>query len=272
MRNAYPLLVALLLSIAGCQKESKNAISQSLLTTDLQLVSFGWGTEPTVNFTYDPSSHQLTDYIGGYLILDNLGLDTVCGQLVYSQGHVAALIWGKVFFDTTNYHYGNNGLPDTVTKKALTGATYGPSGWVVQNVTILQTNRYNPNGQLSGAVVYTAASDSIDDHYGFSYDNNGNLNWSVDSNFAVHPTTITTYTYTDYDNKINFTRAINGFPATDLLNPHIGLLHTFSPNNVGTISKNGSALVKYTYRYNSAGLPTSIIYGQDTVTMKYQQY
>ena len=267
MRNAYPLLAALLLVIAGCKKESKTTDGLTANPTNLQLVSMAWSF-PALHFSYDPGTHLLTGYSGGYALLRG-GLDSPFVHLVYSQGQLSCLYSEEFADDTTSFHYNTEGWPDTITKKE--GLWVGPPSALVE-ATLVQTIRYNGSGQPADSYVYTTGPDTTIDHYTFSYDNNGDLTRAVDSNLTAHPVSVSITTYTGYDNKINFIRALNGFPATDLFDRKLGVWYTFSPNNVGTITKNDSVAVSYTYRYNSAGLPTTIIYGQDTVALTYQQY
>jgi hypothetical protein len=163
------------------------------------------------------------------------------------------------------------------------------------------TYEYNQLNQLVKMSVLNS-DNSLQKYYQYYYDGNGNMirreHRSPDLSFTDH------YTYDQnnnliseetvskpgpyqtkyktewitFDNKVNYTRAVNGLPYWDHMS-----VSTLSPNN--PISQRHyqsqkstdpygvpDPILSSTYTYNAAGLPTKIISGNWTVDLEYQKY
>lgn len=289
MNTKCTLLIIIALSVISCRKEiTPVAASPSQNPTSYELVSETWSGVATngesILFTYD-STHLLTDYKqiqwgqGGYSITDsgNFPLpgfsDTSYNHLEYSNGRVS-----KQYVIDKNggqgywtYEYNSKGWLVKIT-------TYDLNGQPEDGYTYLYS--YNENGQVTDMRQGDASAPSY--HDTFEYDSAGNLTKEVDSTLYINPAWVQISEYSNYDNKINFVRALNGYPTTYSTGNNFGVVSSFSPNNYGKVEYYGSiqpgdpfGLLSSSvnaYQYNDQGLPVQIVSGPWTVTLQYQKY
>lgn len=282
------LLISVFFLLMGCRKSMTSApagFSQN--PTSYELVSEVW-SGPVTNgqsylFTYDDSTHLLTSYKriqwgqGGYNITDsgNFPLpgfsDTSYFHLTYSDGRISRL-------------YSSDGGA-----QGYAAFEYNSKGWLVKSTNYFLNGQpqdyvylysYNDKGQVTG--MRETNTSTLNFHYTFAYDNNGNLVKEVDSTLYTHPPLIYMTEYSDYDNKVSSIRALNGYGTTYAGDYNLGSGSSIPSNNVGSASyytnTNGSpdfgppSTVLYNYQYNDEGLPVQIQSGPWTITLQYKKY
>jgi hypothetical protein len=276
------LVIGIFVLLTNCKKATTSlppVVSQN--PTSYVLIAEVW-SGPITNgesffFSYD-SSHLLTDYMriqwgGAYTIIGNdttIGSgfsDTTTYHLEYNNGRV----WRQYSKDGNSqsyseYAYNNRGQLVKATDYNFNGQ---PDGYGYQYI-------YNSLGQLTDMLE---GSYPYNFHYTFAYNVDGNLAIEVDSTLYTNGPLIYTSEYSNYDSRVNFVKAINGYPTTFATDNNFGTGASISPNNFGRLRYSTSQSAggvgqtnDYVYQYNDQGLPVQMQSGPWIVTYQYRKY
>jgi YD repeat-containing protein len=164
------------------------------------------------------------------------------------------------------YEYNSRGLP--VKMIFYTGNTYYYTNFF----------EYNSEDRL---IRVTDSSWQLNYIYEYSYDDQGNPSIEIASN--VSDSSKTRNEWTSYDDKINYTCAINGLPTGSLFTNDFHGYFSSMPHNVLTNNFTttvfpyssdapGTFQFQYQYQYNEQGLPTQIVSGPWIITNIYRKY
>jgi hypothetical protein len=267
MKKIY-LLITPLIIIAGCKKDHSSGSSTNPANYELvAYASYNNGTlVDSVGLTYTSNTHLLNSYT--VTVHGGASTNSSTYQLVYSSSDVLRInLVSESVVAYYNYHYNIHDQVDSI--YFYTTNTPDPvSSWGF---------KYNSAGQVSDE--FDLSSSRTTEHESFTYDAAGNLNEELDSSFTP-PLRVDTITYSNYDNKVNPIKAMPGYPNITTSLPEFGAQFFSSPNNYGTVATTieiapgqyGVSTTNLSYQYNTAGLPTAIIDGLDTVRLTYKQF
>ena len=124
---------------------------------------------------------------------------------------------------------------------------------------------HSSGGQLQARIAYV-------------FDNDNNLIGRTDSSIWPAQKQVARTVYTGHDDKVNFLKAINGFPGDEgvewypLTSPHNSTSQIYYPAvNTGQPFGAG-AQQTFSYEYNDEGLPTTIRTGSQVITLTYRKF
>jgi len=284
-----PLFLVVFLLPGGCRKtgDNNNAVitnpTSYILKKRTISIPNSWGV--TTEFFYN--SRNLVSQIKS--VRWNQG--SVYGQPV------------RIWYDTTNYSF-------EYTNGRVSRSTFGngPS-------TAYYIYEYNAAGLLFRRTTYQpyiaydpatggTKPDTMKRYNLYSYDNNRNLSEVIDSTNKTAFRHEFTYDgngnmvseiiyeveyqmklkseWSDFDNKVNFVKAINGLPPTYPWDNTFFAYSCSSPGNFGVQKEYSTTRIdqsfvntasnSYSYEYNEEALPTKMIGGNSVVTFEYQKF
>ena len=128
----------------------------------------------------------------------------------------------------------------------------------------------------------TDSAVTIDFRSVYAYDSNNDLVSSIEYILWSSPQQKVKYEWSNFDQKVNFIKAVNGLPVTAAYDNNVGSYSSSSPNNAQTEnyfsrvdinqsfgSPNSSS---FSYEYNEQGLPVKMKTGPWIVTFEYEKY
>ena len=267
------ILFLMLVFILSCRKETPKVDAKAKITnpTDYLLVS-QTSTGPTSNGLSYILSYNDENLLSDVENIQWWGGSVANGDTSYCHFEYSNGLCHKF---TTNengstgsavYEYNTKGLPVKVV--FYTTNTY------------YYTDRYEYDA-ADRLVRVTDSSWQKNFIYEYAYDDQGNPMTEVTTNLT--DSSKTWNEWTTYDDKINFTRAVNGLPAGslfigDLSGNYSSMSHSVLTSNFTTTvfpyssADPGKFQFKYQYQYNEQGLPTQILSGPWIITNTYRKY
>jgi hypothetical protein len=302
MRQTISFSVATLLFFYGCKKPNVQR-NLSPATSSL-LIEANWSGPSTngqdITFSYN-SNNQVSQirnaewysfsYNGGSY---QIGYDTSYITFAYTNGLVTKA-WGNQFasgYAYERYEYNDRQLlikKTSYDRVAIGGDSASPIFKSDVPVRIFDCNYDNHDNIIqiidsSPADVNSTYPTNTNYTFVFNYNDSNDLTSLTSNEYAgnVSPVRKYKYDYSNFDNKINYIKAINGLPPTDGWDNNFGGYSSSSPNNILTeayyIQTDPNqpfvALqmpIIYTYEYNDEGLPISMYYAGWKVTFTYKK-
>ena len=276
------LLISLSL-LSACSRTPPSSPDLSLNPTSYELLSIVWsGPPPTavgvapsfgqaVYFTYD-NNHLLTDYRrldwGGDSLPSPNPPDTnvYTYHLEYTNGQVSKVDYndGGIAFSQDEYYYNANGQVSSVREYHA-------------NI-IGMTTDYQYDNRGNRILESRSSGGQLQVRLAYVFDNDNNLTSRTDSSLWPSQKQVARTVYAAHDDKVNFLKAINGFPGDGnvefypLTSPHNGTSQISYPAvNTGQPFGAG-AQQTFSYEYNDEGLPTTIRTGAQVITLTYRRY
>jgi hypothetical protein len=283
IRPLRALVPALLLLFACSRTAPSSPIAITQNPTSYELLSIVWsgpppntvGIAPTfgqaVYFTYN-SNNLLTDYRrldwGGDSIPSSGPPDTnyYNYHLEYTNGLVSRMDHPYSGGESWNiYTYNTNAQVLSV------------KGYTAGNIFNTETDyQYDSHGNR----VLEAYSDGgqLLYHITYVFDNNDNILSKTDSTLWSTQNQVARTVYNGFDNKVNFLKAINGFPGDEAIYWY-PLTASNNPTSqisypaVFTGQPFGAGIPQtFSYEYNDEGLPTIIRTGSQVITLTYRKF
>jgi hypothetical protein len=273
MKWQSAVTVLLIPLIFSCRKETPQADARPKITnpTDYLLISQTW-TGPTTNglsYTLSYNDQNLLSDVEGiqWCCGTTADGDTTYSHFEYSNGLCQKFtIIHQGGSGSIAYEYNSRNLP--VKMNAFTGTTY------------YYTNifEYDSEDRL---IKVTDSSWQLNYIYEYSYDDQTNPAMETVRNMT--DSSITKNQWTSYDDKINYTKAVNGLPPGALFTGDFNgnfssMIHNVLASNYTTTifpysySSPGIFQYQYQYQYNEQGLPTQIVDGPWIITNIYRKY
>jgi len=294
MKKNLLLAVVVLSLLCGCKKvfvqDSPNPAATQNPTSD-ELVSETWSTTAdaqglSLTFSYN-QQHLVSSIVAKQWTSPAPNtLQTTTFQMEYSNGRLSRIT-------------DNNGDTDSLTYNNSGQLILQKGGPVNVNA---RTFSYDDRGNLTGLREEFVISNGTNQtnetiSHIFSYDSLNDLVSEVDSQTigtqvigsqTIPPQLLVVkYFWSNYDNKVDFSLAVNGLPpALFSVLLHFGFGFNgegsaiLSPHNAGNeadtvitpVQNPGSDAFPFTYQYNAQGLPVSIQYAGWSVSLQYQSY
>jgi hypothetical protein len=256
--------------------------------------------DATSSTNNNPTSYLLkkmtfehTAATNGLIILFEYNTNNQVSQIKNIQWNYGAMNLppGQKWYDTSthSFNYSNN-LAVSCTRKERTGTwfydyEYRGNQIIKRTIKYADGNiqgynfyHYNAEGKLIERVDST---NKVTFRRSIIYDNQ--LITLITYNLWSTPQKKSKTEYSNFDSKVNFTKAVNGLPANAAWDDFtIGTYSSSSPNNFGfqqhywdvDIDKDFGAPTSdnYSYEYNEEGLPTKMYYAGWTVVFEYRKY
>jgi hypothetical protein len=280
-RYAFIVILSVNLFLAGCTKDNNfmNAYIQN--PTSYLLTKEEW-TGPSSNgesFFFFYNDYNLVTKVErcqwGTVSVNGgpaeMWYDTADYFIEYSNGLASKVTMeegGSLAY--LIYEYDNGHLP---TKRTI----YLPDGSVQQ----YSSYTYNDSDNLTEKIDY---KDADLFRYEFTYNGDNNLTSVTDYILWSNPQQKMKYEWSDFDDKVNWIKTVNGLPPTFVWDNNFGAYSSSSPSNnknqnyfppidINQPFDNISFSPVYcSYEYNDEDLPTKMYSGPWVVLFEYEKY
>lgn len=221
----------------------------------------------------------------------------------YSSNHLVSKIeryqWGTmsenggpvhIWHDTTSETFEYNG--NLCTKWIVNAGPYYTFDYN-EHGQVSKRSFYQPDNKVYATSFYkydalgnlverTDSSQQVDFKYLLNYNADNNLTEVTCEILWSTPQQKAKYEILSFDDKTNFTKAINGLPPVCMFDNNYHAYSSTAPNNFVDVKYYGPVNMEqpfsspsssyYTYQYNEEGLPLTMQYGEWVVTFEYEKY